>query len=266
VLGGGAGRARVSAPSRRNLGGEQVEGRRAVLELLRAGRRRTRDVWMAEGLDDAGILREIEDRARGAHVRVQRVSRGRLDAEARTTAPQGVLVHADPLEPTDLDELCRSGGDAPFLLAVDGVTDPQNLGALLRSAEGAGVTGVVVPRHRAVHVAATVTKAAAGAVEYLPMALVAGIPAALARARELGVWVVGLDAAGEESLFGLRLATEPLILVLGAEGAGLSRLTRQRCDVVVRVPLAGRLASLNVAAAGALALFEVSRQRGATKS
>ena len=219
---------------------------------------------MAEGLDDAGILREIEDRARGTHVRVQRVSRGRLDAEARTTAPQGVLAHADPLEATDLDELCRPG-DSPFLLAVDGVTDPQNLGALLRSAEGAGVTGVVVPRHRAVHVTATVTKAAAGAVEYLPMALVPGIPAALARARELGVWVVGLDAEGEESLFGLALATEPLILVLGAEGTGLSRLTRRRCDVVVRVPLAGRLASLNVAAAGALALFEVSRRRLAEK-
>ena len=254
----------MSGPSRHQLGGEQVEGRRAVLELLRAARRRTRDVWMAEGLDDAGILREIEDRARGAHVRVQRVSRGRLDAEARTTAPQGVLAHADSLEATDLDELCRPG-DSPFLLAVDGVTDPQNLGALLRSAEGAGVTGVVVPRHRAVHVTATVTKAAAGAVEYLPMALVPGIPAALARARELGVWVVGLDAEGEESLFGLTLATEPLILVLGAEGTGLSRLTRRRCDVVVRVPLAGRLASLNVAAAGALALFEVSRRRLAEK-
>ena len=265
MLGGGAGRARVSAPARRHLGGEQVEGRRAVLELLRAGRRRTRDVWLADGLDDAAILREIEGQARGAHVRVQRVSRGRLDAEARTTAPQGVLAHADPLEPADLDELCRQGGP-PFLLAVDGVTDPQNLGALLRSAEGAGVTGVVVPRHRAVHVTATVTKAAAGAVEYLPMALVPGIPAALARARELGVWAVGLDAEGGESLFGLTLATEPLVLVLGAEGAGLSRLTRQRCDVVVRVPLAGRLASLNVAAAGALALFEVSRQRAAPKS
>jgi 23S rRNA (guanosine2251-2'-O)-methyltransferase len=220
---------------------------------------------MAEGLDDAGILREIEERARGARVRVQRVSRGRLDAEARTTAPQGVLAHADPLEATDLDALCRPADSPPFLLAVDGVTDPQNLGALLRSAEGAGVTGVIVPRHRAVHVTATVTKAAAGAVEYLPMALVPGIPAALARARELGVWVVGLDAEGEESLFGLTLATEPLVLVLGAEGAGLSRLTRRRCDVVVRVPLAGRLASLNVAAAGALALFEVSRQRLAQK-
>ena len=254
----------MSASSRDSLGGEQVEGRRAVLELLRAGRRRTRDVWMAEGLDDADILREIHDHAQRARVRVQRVGRGRLDAEARTSAPQGVLAHADPLEPTDLDVLCQSS-PRPFLLALDGVTDPQNLGALLRSAEGAGVTGVVLPRHRAVHVTPAVTKAAAGAVEYLPMALVPGLPAALARVREKGVWVVGLDAQGQESVFGLALATEPVVLVLGAEGAGLSRLARRRCDVVVSVPLAGRLASLNVAAAGTLALFEVGRLRTIAK-
>jgi 23S rRNA (guanosine2251-2'-O)-methyltransferase len=257
----------VSGPggrSRDSLGGEQVEGRRAVLELLRAGRRRTRDVWMAEGLDDADILREIDDLAQRARVRVQRVGRGRLDAEARTSAPQGVLAHADPLEPTDLDVLCRSP-PRPFLLALDGVTDPQNLGALLRSAEGAGVTGVVLPRHRAVHVTPAVTKAAAGAVEYLPMALVPGLPAALARVREHGVWVVGLDAQGPESVFGLALATEPVVLVLGAEGSGLSRLARRRCDVVVSIPLAGRLASLNVAAAGTLALFEVGHRRARDK-
>jgi 23S rRNA (guanosine2251-2'-O)-methyltransferase len=249
---------------RQQLGGEQVEGRRSVLELLRARRRRTRDVWIADGTDDAPILREIGGLARDAGVRVQHVARARLDAEARTGAPQGVLAHADPIETTDLDELCRAG-PVPFLLGVDGVTDPQNLGALLRSAEGAGATGVVLPRHRAVHVTPAVTKAAAGAVEYLSMAVVPGLPAALARARDLGVWVVGLDAAGHDSLFGLSLATEPLLLVMGAEGTGLSRLVRRRCDVVARIPLAGRLASLNVAAAGALALFEVARQRNASQ-
>jgi 23S rRNA (guanosine2251-2'-O)-methyltransferase len=215
-------------------------------------------------MDDVEILREIETLAARAGVRVQRVGRGRLDAEARTSAPQGVLAHADPLEPADLDALCTAS-PRPFLLALDGVTDPQNLGALLRSAEGAGVTGVVLPRHRAVHVTPTVTKAAAGAVEYLPMALAPGLPAALARLRDRGIWVVGLDARGEESVFGLGLATEPVVLVLGAEGAGLSRLVRRRCDVVAGVPLAGRLASLNVAAAGTLALFEVARQREVDK-
>ena len=140
---------------------------------------------------------------------------------------------------------------------MDGVTDPHNLGALLRSAEAAGATGAVLPRHRAVHVTPTVAKAAAGAVERVPMAIVAGIPAALARAKELGCWVVGLAGDGDQSLFdGLAVADEAIVLVMGAEGAGLSRLARARCDLVVSIPMRGRLASLNVSTAGALALFE----------
>ncbi|MBV8983975.1 MAG: RNA methyltransferase, partial [Acidimicrobiia bacterium] len=140
-------------------------------------------------------------------------------------------------------------------------TDPQNLGALLRSAEGAGVTGAVLPRHRTAHVTPSVTKAAAGAVEHVPLAVVSGLPAALARARDLGIWVVGLDEQGDQSLFELEVATEPVLLVVGAEGAGLSRLVRQRCDVLARIPLKGSIPSLNVAAAGSLAVFEVSRRR-----
>jgi 23S rRNA (guanosine2251-2'-O)-methyltransferase len=248
--------------TRGDVGGEQVEGRRAVVELLRAGRRRVRDVWIAEGQERSALLDEVAELARQKRARLQRVARARLDAEARTGAPQGVLAHADPLAPSELDDLCRAP-PAPFLLGVDGVTDPQNLGALLRSAEGAGVTGVVLPRHRAVHITPAVTKAAAGAVEHLAIAVVAGMPAAVSRARELGVWVVGLDEDGGESLFELGLAAEPLLVLVGAEGTGLSRLVRRRCDVLLRIPLRGRLPSLNVAAAGALALFEVSRRRSA---
>src|SRR4051794_15148191 len=149
-------------------------------------------------------------------------------------------------------------GVKPFLVAVDGVTDPGNLGALLRSAEGAGVTGVVLPKHRAVHVTPTVAKTAAGAVEYLPMAVVGGLPTAITTLQNAGIWVIGLDEGGSDTLFDLDLGDEPVALVLGAEGKGLSRLVRQRCDVVASIPLGGRLASLNVAAAGALACFEVA--------
>jgi len=120
---------------------------------------------------------------------------------------------------------------------------------------------VLLPRHRAAHVTPTVAKAAAGAIEHLDIALVSGMPAALARAKELGVWVVGLDEAGEAPLFGLAVADQPLALVLGAEGSGLGRLTRARCDLLVAIPIRGRLASLNVASAGALACYEVTRQR-----
>ncbi len=233
-------------------------------ELLLAGRRRAREVWMASDLDDAGIIADILTLAEQARVPVRDVSRRVLEREARSEAPQGVLAKAAPLPEADLDELAthRPGRPAPFLLALDGVTDPGNLGALLRSADGAGATGVVLPRHRAAHITPTVAKAAAGAIEYLPIALVGGLPAALGGAKELGCWVVGLDDAADQPLGELgRLAAEPVVLVLGSEGAGLSRLVRARCDLVVAIPMHGRLGSLNVATAGALAAYEIARHR-----
>ena len=141
------------------------------------------------------------------------------------------------------------------------MTDPGNLGAVIRSAECAGATGLVLPRHRAVNVTPAAAKAAAGAIEHVPIALVGGLPAAMQKLSEHGVWNVGLDAAGSQSLFDLDLATESVMVVLGAEGHGLARLVRQRCDAVVSIPLAGRLDSLNVSAAAALACFEVARRR-----
>ena len=176
------------------LGGDQVEGRQAVRELLLAGRRRVREILVAEDQDDNEVLQDIVDLALDLKVPVREVTRTRLFSEARTEAPQGVVAKAQALAETDIDDLARRKGPSgapPFLLAVDGVTDPGNLGALLRSAECAGVTGVVLPKHRAVHVTPTVTKAAAGAVEYLPMTLVGGLPNTLRHLREprcLGDW------------------------------------------------------------------------------
>jgi 23S rRNA (guanosine2251-2'-O)-methyltransferase len=249
--------------SRTGVGGEQVEGRHAVRELLLAGTRAVREVWVQADAEPAPILEDIVELAQAERVPVRQVGRSRFLAEARCEAPQGVLAHAAPLPEADLDTLATvtRGGPVPFLVAVDGVTDPGNLGALLRSAECAGATGVVLPRHRAVHVTPTVTKAAAGAVEHLPFAVVGGLPAALSRLRELGVWIVGLDGDGTTSLWELPAADGPIALVLGAEGRGLSRLVRQRCDELCAIPLQGRLASLNVAAAAALACYEVTRRR-----
>jgi 23S rRNA (guanosine2251-2'-O)-methyltransferase len=243
------------------LGGEQVEGRQAVRELLKARRRRTREVWIADEAGESPILAEIADLAASARVPVRRVPRGRLDAEARTEAPQGVLARAEELTEADLAELATAGAVPPFLLVLDGVTDPHNLGALLRSAVGAGMTGVVLGRHRAAHVTPTVAKAAAGAIEHLPMALVAGIPAALAELGRAGVWTVGLAADGDKRIDQLDLGDQPLALVLGSEGKGLSRLARDRCDVVAQIPLRGPIESLNVAAAGAVAAFTFAQRR-----
>jgi 23S rRNA (guanosine2251-2'-O)-methyltransferase len=230
-----------------------------------AGRRKTLEVIFSSGLDDAPILDDIIDLADENKVPVSELSRAKFDSTARTESSQGVMAFAQAVPETTLDELGRTNtmapGEAPFLLTVDGVTDPGNLGALLRSAECAGVSGVLLPKHRAVHLSPTVTKSAAGAIEHLPMCLVGGLPAAITRLRELGVWVIGLDGAADQSLFDLNLAKEPVALVLGSEGKGLSRLVAQRCDSVVSIPLRGALGSLNVGAAGTLACYEVARRR-----
>jgi 23S rRNA (guanosine2251-2'-O)-methyltransferase len=218
---------------------------------------------VASDLDQNEVVGDIVDIARSMRVQVTEVARKRLEAQARSEAPQGVIAFAAPLEETELSDLLRRRpGAPPFLVAVDGVTDPGNLGALLRCCDGAGVHGVVLPRHRAVHVTPTTAKAAAGAVEYVAMAMVGGLPAALARIKDAGIWVVGLDDAADRSLFELGdLATDGICLVLGAEGAGLSRLVRERCDLIVSIPMRGRLSSLNVSAAAALATYEVARHR-----
>ena len=245
------------------LGGEQVEGRQAVRELLIAGTRKAREIWVAGDLDESEVVNDILEIARSVRVPVQEVNRKRLEAQARSEAPQGIIAFAAPLPEAELTDLVkRRGANPPFLVAVDGVTDPGNLGALLRCCDGAGVSGVILPRHRAVHVTPTAAKSAAGAVEYVPMAVVGGLPAALARVREAGIWVVGLDDEADRSLFEIGdLAAEGICLVLGAEGPGLSRLVRERCDLIVSIPMLGRLSSLNVSAAAALATFEVSRHR-----
>jgi predicted rRNA methylase len=186
------------------------------------------------------------------------------DAEPGDAEPEDAEPEA-PVEPARHVKVGQGSktGKMAFLVVVDGVTDPQNLGALLRSAECAGVTGVVLPRHRSAHVTPTVTKVAAGAIEHVSVAVVPGVPGALQELERLGVWTVGLDERGSEPVFNLQLGDRPIALVIGAEGRGLAPLTRQRCDVLARIPLHGSIDSLNVSAAGAVAMFEVARQRSA---
>jgi 23S rRNA (guanosine2251-2'-O)-methyltransferase len=264
--GDGSRRARPHRPDQREpseLGGDQVEGRRAVLELLTVGRRTVRQILLAEDQDPSAQLDRIEELASRLRVPVETVPRHRLDAQARTEAPQGVLAYARPVEPVSLEDLCGPSrkGVQPFLLVAAGITDPRNLGALLRSAECAGVNGVVLPRHRSARLSPTVAKTAAGAIEHLRFAVVGGIPAALSQMTELGVWSVGLAGESSQSLYDLPLGEGPIALVVGSEEKGLAPLVRRRCDAVVSIPQHGSLPSLNVGVAGAVAAFEVSRQR-----
>ena len=282
-----SGRGRGSK-STAGVGGEQVEGRQAVRELLLAGRRRTRVVLVSKGLESSPVVEQIVSLAREQRARVKHVARSEFDSAARTAAPQGVIAYADPLPVVDLIDLMAapdgkeemgSSGSAsadvsatnagaeignsglPFLLLFDGITDPGNLGAVLRTAECAGVTGVVLRGHRSARITPVAAKAAAGAIEHLRISVVPGLPAALRVLRKNSVWTVGLDPAGEKPLHEVGLADEAIALVLGAEGAGLSRLTAQCCDVLVSIQMHGILWSLNVSAAAAVACFEVARHR-----
>ncbi len=261
--GSGRGKGRATGDKDDDLGGTQVEGRQAVRELLIAGRRRCFEVWIAGDMDANEVIDDIKQLARANRVSVVEVSRKKLEYTARSEAPQGVLAHAEAVPSVPIEAMLRRRpGKSPFLVAVDGVTDPGNLGALLRCCDGAGVDGVILPRHRSVHITPTVAKAAVGAIEYVPLSIVGGLPTALTRMRELGIWVVGLDDTADKSLFELGdLAAEGICLVVGAEGAGLSRLVRERCDLIVSIPMKGRLSSLNVSVAASLATYEVARHR-----
>lgn len=259
-------------PVTRGRGGkgtsEMVVGRNPVVEALREGVPAV-TLYVQQFIDNDERVREALQLAgeRGG-IHLMEAPRPELDRMTNGLNHQGMVLQVPPYEyahPEDLANAAYDEGQDPLIVALDGVTDPRNLGAILRTAEGAGATGVLLPRRRSVHVTPAVTKAAAGAVEHLPIALVSGIPALLERARRAGVWAVGLDERGPGDVFSLELATEPVVLVLGAEGRGLSRLTRERCDVLVRIPMLGRVASLNVATAAGLAAYEVARRRrGAT--
>jgi len=244
------------------LGGEQVEGRQAVLELLKARKRQVTRIYMADAQDPSDILDEIENEAKRQRVQVQIVSMNRLDREARTDGHQGVLAFCARLKTVGLDDLLAVKN--PFLLVCDGVTDPRNLGAILRSADGAGVTGVILPRHRSARITPAVTKTAVGAIEYLAFSDVGGIPTAIEQLNKAGVLTVGLAGESKQSLYDVDLASTPVALVVGGEQSGLAALTRKRCAVVVSIPQLGRISSLNAGVAASVAAFEVARQRASS--
>jgi len=239
-----------------------IEGRRPVVEALRAGRPVDR-ILLASGAGRSA-LGDLLDLARRRGVEVQTVPRSVIDGEARSGAHQGVLAVVAPLQPIDLPELLAiplAGREPPFFLALDGVEDPHNLGALARSAEAAGCHGLIVPRHRSAPLSAIAVKSSAGALEHLPVAEVPNLARAVDQLRASGVWCIGLDGTADASLFDLELADEPVCVVVGGEGAGLHRLIRDSCDLLVRIPMSGHIESLNASVAGALALFEVRRRR-----
>ena len=217
---------------------------------------------MTQGLAPSSVLGEIRKRAEAASIPVRSVPRGELDRASGGTNHQGVVAIAGRYRYEQLETLLAA--EDPVVLFLDGLTDPHNLGSLLRSADGAGATGVVVPAHRSVSVTPAVRRVSAGAAEVIPVARVRNLGAALDSAKDAGLWIVGLDEKGTTDVWDSKLLEPPVGIVLGAEDRGISKVVRERCDELVRIPHLGRLESLNVAVAGALAMFEVARRRART--
>jgi 23S rRNA (guanosine2251-2'-O)-methyltransferase len=241
-----------------------VAGPHAALEVLRAGKRAVRRLTLARQ-EGGATVEAILALAREQKIPVEVRPRDELDRAGRGATHQGVLLEVGPFpyaEPEALVAQASAGPEPGFLLVLDGIQDPQNLGAILRSAEAAGVHGCVIPKDRAAGVGPAAVRASAGATEHLPIARVTNLATFLESVKSQGFWVVGAVAGGGRNLFASDL-TDPLALVIGGEEQGLRHLTKSRCDLIVQIPSRGRVASLNASAAAAVCLFEVARQRGA---
>jgi 23S rRNA (guanosine2251-2'-O)-methyltransferase len=246
------------ADSKRNF----VYGLHAVTSVLERAPERLLELWVGQPRDDARI-RELRERAQNAGIRVQSVGGQTLSKLVGDVAHQGAVAAVRPLKAWDEHDLMAAlsqvDGD-PLLLILDGVTDPHNLGACLRTADAAGAHAVLIPKDRSAGVDGVVRKVAAGAAEFMPVSSVTNLARTMDMLKERGIWVVGTDAEALPTLYASDLK-RPLALVLGAEGSGMRRLTRERCDFLVRIPMAGQVQSLNVSVAAGIALFEARRQR-----
>jgi 23S rRNA (guanosine2251-2'-O)-methyltransferase len=238
-----------------------VYGLHAISAVLERAPERVLELWIAAPRDDARA-RGVRERALAAGVRVQTAGNESLAKLVGDVAHQGAVAAVRPLKPWDEHDLTAALSNLhdPLLLVLDGVTDPHNLGACLRTADAAGAQAVIIPKDRAAMVDGTVRKVAAGAAEFVPVATVTNLARTLDSLKERGIWVVGTDGEADQGLYAADL-TGPLALVMGAEGAGMRRLTRERCDFLVRIPMAGQVESLNVSVAAGIALFEARRQR-----
>ena len=243
---------------------ERIYGWHAVQAAIERADDRVEALWLAEGRRGPR-LKALLKAAQAARIEPKYVSRAELDRMVEGNPHQGVVadyrLQAAPA-PGDLSEFLMRLAAPAFLLVLDGVQDPHNLGACLRSACAAGAQALIVPRDNAVAVTAAVRKVASGAAESVPVFTVANLARALERLREAGIWVVGASAEADKSLYEVDLSG-PLALVLGGEGEGLRRLTREHCDVLAAIPMAGSVTSLNVSNAAAVCLFEALRQRRA---
>ena len=240
-----------------------IEGRNAVTEALRAGTAIDK-LYIARG-DTDRTLGRLAAQARKAGVVVVEADRRKLDAMSATGAHQGVVAIAAAAAYASVEDLlsiARERGEPPLLVVCDEISDPHNLGAIIRTAECAGAHGIIIPKRRSAGLTAVVAKTSAGAVSYLPVARVPNIPQALKDLKDRGLWVFGAAAEGTTALYAADLKG-PAAIVIGSEGDGMTRLVRESCDFLVSIPMKGKISSLNASAAAAILLYEAVRQRAA---
>jgi 23S rRNA (guanosine2251-2'-O)-methyltransferase len=246
---------------------EVVGGRNPVVEALRAGVPASA-LYVAQRIDNDDRVREAIKTASGRGIALLEVTRSELDRLTESTIHQGMALQIPAYEYAHPDDLLRAAADAaetPLIVALDGVTDPRNLGAIARSAAAFGAHGLVVPSRRSAGVTATAWKTSAGALATLPVARAANLTTALREYRDQGVFVIGLDAEATTDIAASTLATEPLVLVIGSEGKGLSRLVRDHCDELTRIPMTTATESLNASVAASIALYQTTLLRHADK-
>jgi len=252
--------------NQRELPEDVLIGRNAVTEALRAGRGINK-ILLADG-DREGQVSEITALAKERGIILQFVERSKIESVAGGLRHQGVLAYVAPVAYAELDDIlakAEAAGEPPFLLLLDELEDPHNLGALLRTADATGVHGVLIPKRRSVPLTATVAKTSAGAVEYVPVARIGNISQTLKALKEKGFWVAGADMDGSQNYYEADL-TGPLVLVVGSEGKGMGRLTKEQCDFIVKMPMVGKINSLNASVAGSILMYESMRQRLAKKN
>ena len=239
----------------------KVEGRNAVIELLKSDRT-VNKIMVARG-DRQGSINEILKLAKQNRIIVTEVDRNKLDTLSETKHHQGVIAFVAPIEYKDVDDIlnvAKERGEEPFILIADEIEDPHNLGALIRSAEVAGCHGVIIPKRRAVAVTEVVSKVSVGATEYMPIARVNNINETIRELKDKGVWIVGTDGSADTIYYKQDL-TGPIAIVVGSEGRGMNKLTMKNCDFLVKIPMMGKITSLNASVSGGIVLFEALKQR-----
>ncbi len=243
------------------INNEIIYGRNGVLEALKAGTPINRILYTG---DPKGSMSAIMAKAKEARVLVSEVSKNKLTEITGTESHQGVAAYVAPKAYVSVDDILQRAadrGENPFVIVLDEIQDPHNLGAIIRTADAVGAHGVIIPKRRSVQLTGVVSKASAGAVEHVPVARVANIPATLRLLKEAGLWIYGTDLAGNTPFYSTDLKG-PVALIIGSEGFGMGRLTKEQCDFILTIPMVGQVSSLNASVAAGVVMYEIFKQRG----